>query len=259
MNQKPYLAILLLVLFFASPALLAQQPVVILGSGSSMPPYVIPDKDRGIALDVFRAAMAASHIRVNTRYANNAEVVRAFNDRNVDAVFVTNTNLTPGAYFSRLPLATFHNLAISLQDEHIEIEQVHDLADYKVGAFKLASKLMPPPFGDVVAAAKDYREYALQAEQVEDLFRGDRQVLVMDKTIFRYFLSQMKRKELRSANLRRAVHFNDVFEKRLYHAAFRSKAMRDQFDKGFDKIRENGRYERILQTYENLLADYLVR
>lgn len=259
MNQKSCLIVVLLMLSFVSSSLLAQQPVVTLGSGSSMPPYVIRDKGRGIALDVFRAAMAVTGIRVNTRYANNAEVVRAFNERHVDAVFVTSTSLTPDAFFSRLPLAILHNLVVSLDDEQVDIEQVSDLVNYRTGAFKLAAKLMPPPFGEVVAGAKDYREYALQIEQVEDLYRGDRQVLVMDKTIFRYFLSQLKRKNPRNPSYQREVHFDDLFEKRRYHAAFRSEAMRDQFDKGFDTIRENGRYERILRTYENLLADYLVR
>ena len=252
-------ALLLGLLLGGGCAAYGQPSKVMLGSGSSMPPYVIPDKGRGIALDVFRAAMAASNIQVDTMYANNAEVVQAFNEQRVDAVFVTNPKLTPDAHFSRLPLAVFHNLAISLHDENIDVQQIGELSNYRLGAFKLASKLMPSPFPETVSQTADYREYSLQLEQVEDLYRGDRQVLVMDKTIFRYFLSQMKRKNPRSPSYRRAVHFNDLFAKRRYHAAFRSEEMRDKFDQGFDAIRENGRYERILRTYENLLANYLVR
>lgn len=230
---------------------------ITLGSGISMPPYVIADKDRGIAIDVFRAVMDEVDIDVQIRYAGNAKVVSDFSNKYLDAVFIANRKMAPEAYFSRLPLVVFHNKGITLDKDDIRLAQIEDLSGYRIGAFRLASKLLPDPFAQTAASAEDYREYVLQDEQVQDLFRGERQVLVMDRTIFRYYLSQLRRQNRGSLIYRQPVTYHELFPKSQYFAAFHSEALRDRFDQGFDAIRVNGRYERILQVYESLLSDYL--
>ena len=67
-----------LLLLLVWPLTLLADQTITLGSGISMPPYVIADKDRGIAVDVFRAAMAEENIQVALRYGGNDEVLQAF-------------------------------------------------------------------------------------------------------------------------------------------------------------------------------------
>lgn len=248
-----------LLLLLVWPLTLLADQTITLGSGISMPPYVIADKDRGIAVDVFRAAMAEENIQVVLRYGGNVEVAQAFTDKRVDAVFVGKREQFPAAYFSALPLIVFHNQAITLRADNYTIDTVEALQPYRLGAFRLATQLMPEPYPEVVAAITDYREYTLQVEQVQDLFRRERQVLVMDRTIFRYFLSQLRRQNPASELYRQEQQYHDIFARSQYYAVFHSEMLRDSFDRGFQKIRDNGRYERILTVYQALLSDYLFR
>ena len=98
-----------LLLLLVWPLTLLADQTITLGSGISMPPYVIADKDRGIAVDVFRAAMAEENIQVALRYGGNDEVLQAFMNKRVDGVFVGKPEQFPEAYFSALPLIVFHN------------------------------------------------------------------------------------------------------------------------------------------------------
>lgn len=235
------------------------EKTITLGTGVSMPPYVIADKERGIAVDLFRAAMQQAGLEVDVEYSDNAGVIRLFQQQAVDSIFAANPDLTPGAHFSELPLIVFHNQAIVLADSGIELQQLEALKPYRIGAFKLASKLLPAPFADIARDAEDYREYSMQLEQVQDLFRAERDVLVMDRTIFRYFLSQLRRQNPTSELYRQPFHYFDLFPKSRYYAVFKSAELKQAFDQGFVAIRNNGRYERILRTYQALLSDYLFR
>lgn len=248
---------LFLLLFW--PSVVFADQAVTLGAGVSMPPYVIADKDRGIVVDLFRAALEEENIQIVLRYASNDQVLQGFVDKQLDAVFVASREQLPEAYFSRLPLVVFHNQAITLHADNYTIDKVEALQPFRVGAFRMANKLLPEPYPEVAAAITDYREYTLQVEQVQDLFRRERQVLVMDRTIFRYFLSQLRRQNPASELYRQEQQYHDIFARSQYYAVFHSEMLRDSFDRGFQKIRDNGRYERILTVYQALLSDYLFR
>jgi len=248
----------LCILLTGTLAVQAQQTIT-MGTGISMPPYVIAAKDRGIAVDLFRAAMEQVGIKVKIAYDDNANVLDSFNDRALDVIFVANRELAPNAYFSNLPLVVFHNQAVALEGGDVKLERVRDLRYYRLGGFRLASKLLPAPFAATSERAVDYREYVQQIEQVQDLFRKDRQVLVIDSTIFRYYLSQLRRQNPSSEMYRQQYKYFDLFPKSRYFAVFHDPDMKKAFDEGFAKIRKNGRYERILRTYQALLSDYLFR
>ena len=248
----------LCILLTGTLAVQAQQTIT-MGAGISMPPYVIAATDRGIAVDLFRAAMDQVGISVNIEYDNNENIVSAFNEQALDAIFVANQDLAPNAYISDLPLVVLHNQAVALKASDVQLEKIRDLRYYRLGAYRLATKLLPPPFAATSKRAVGYREYVQQIEQVEDLFRQDQQVLVIDSTIFRYYLSQLRRQSPSSQVYRQQYEYFDLFPKSRHFALFHNPDMKNAFDEGFAKIRENGRYERILRTYQALLSDYLFR
>lgn len=233
--------------------------VISLGSGMSMPPYVIADKNRGIAIDLFRAAMAEENIETVVSYDDNRSIADKFNNNSIDAIFIANKKVTPNAYFSELPLIVFHNFAIALQSSDVTLNTSRDLRYYRLGAFRLAKKLLPPPFASATEHSPDYREYKLQIEQVQDLFRGERQVQVMDQTIFRYYLSQLRHQQPGSDLYRQEFKYYDLFPKSRYFAVFHTLEMKQAFDRGFAKVLSSGKHQRILQTYQALLSDYLFR
>lgn len=233
--------------------------VISLGSGISMPPYVIADKNRGIAIDLFRAAMAEEGIEISVSYKDNASIADDFNKKQLDAIFIANRKVTPNAHFSELPLVVFHNFAIALTSSEVTLNSSRDLRYYRLGAFRLARKLLPPPYAAAAGHSPDYQEYKLQVKQVKDLFNGERQVQIMDQTIFRYYLSQLRRQHPTSDIYRQQYQYFDLFPKSRYFAVFQNLEMKQAFDRGFAKIIESGKHQRVLKTYQALLSDYLFR
>lgn len=233
--------------------------IISMGAGNSIPPYVIPEKDRGIVVDIFREAMLQEDIDTEFVYSDNSSNTTAFNEGKLGVLLIANRATTPDAYFSSKPLVVFSNQAIVLKASKIILKDVSDLGGYRLGAFRMAQRFLPEPYAATVKKSPSYREYPQQAQQVSDLFHHDRQVLIIDHLIFRYYVSQMRRQDPSSDVYHQEYEYFDLFPKTRYFAAFRDQSMRDAFDRGFAKLKKSGRYERILATYQSLLDGYLFR
>lgn len=249
-----------LLCFLASPNTHAQTAdAVRVGCGGSIPPYVIRQNDRGIVLDILRRAMQTQNKTIDVRYDNNSNNVTAFNKGELDIACITSASASPDALFSRQPLIVFHNVAISLSSRKVSLSGISSLGDYRIDAFNLASRLLPGNFAAEAARSPAYRELAEQKKQVEALFRGDTDVIILEQTIFRYFLSQLRRNDPNNATYQQAYQYHDLFPPTYYYAAFHSKQLRDSFNMGMGILIDSGEQDKILQSYERLLADYLIR
>jgi polar amino acid transport system substrate-binding protein len=173
----------------------AQADVAVhVGTSLSIPPYVITHNNSGITLDLTREALAVSGLDSDVHYGSNAQNIDDFNQGKLNALLVTQPQLTPNAFFSSEPVMIFHNVVITLKRADHNIEKVSDLAGLRIGAFSLAKQLLPKPFAISVDLAPSYSEYTQQIEQVESLYNGDRDVIIMDRLIFRYYLSKLRHK-----------------------------------------------------------------
>ncbi len=254
------LCLLLLMCFpvFVSLSVRAD-PAVLVGCSLSVPPYVIRQNHRGITLDLLRQALAHTGLSMRMHYDSNEANVDAFNQGRLDALCITNRASTPNAFFSAQPLMTFRNVAISLESRDIGLVGMNDLSRYRVQGFSLASRLLPDDFSAAVAKAPSYVEQADQMEQVRALFRDETDVVVMEYTIFRYFLSQLRRAEPENRAYQQPYRHAELFRPTEYHAAFRSEVIRDRFDAGHRQLKASGEEQRITDAYQQLLDDYLFR
>ncbi len=229
------------------------------GCGNSIPPYVIRQNDRGIVLDILRRALQTQNKTIDVRYDNNTNNVIAFNKGELDIACITSLTASPNALFSRQPLIVFHNIAISLSSRKVSLTDVSSLGNYSITAFNLASQLLPDNFAAEAARSPAYRELAEQQKQVEALFNGETDVIILEQTIFRYYLSQLRRNYPNNPVYQQPYQYHDLFTPTYYYAAFHSKQLRDAFDIGMDILIDSGEQDKILQSYERLLADYLIR
>lgn len=246
-----------LTLFLFSSHLWAES--LVLGCGNSQPPYVIPQNDRGIALELMKRIMSAQGYQLSTQYDSTSILVKRFNNREIDILCVANPTVTPNAYFSTSPLMVFHNEAISLSKNNIELSSISQLSQYRVGAFNFARRLAPEPFADSVSKSPEYREYPLQEQQVADLYSGKVDVIIIDRMIFRYFLSKLRRANPGDQTLKAAFTSHPLFHPTRHYAAFHSEGIRDAFDMGMKDMHKSGEYDRVINSYEKLLSDYLFR
>lgn len=232
---------------------------LLLGCGDSLPPHVIPQTERGIALDVIRRAFQRSGNELEVKYDTHSKLIDAFNHQQLDILCVSNSGATPDAFFSRYPILIFQNEGITLKRQGISLVSAKELSHHRVGAFNLARELLPAPFKASVNQSPLYREYDQQEEQVADLFNGELDVIIIDQMIFRYYLSKLRRANPKNPELKQAASYHRLFPQTHYFAAFHSEALRDTFDAGMQALHENGEYERIVDSYQQLLSDYLFR
>jgi polar amino acid transport system substrate-binding protein len=233
--------------------------VVHIGTSLSIPPYVITHNDSGIALDLTREALAASGLDSDVHYGNNAKNIDDFNQGNVNALLVAQPQLTPSAFFSSKPVMIFHNVIITLKRANYHIEKVSDLDGLRIGAFSLAKHLLPKPFTITADLAPSYTEYTQQIEQVEALYNGDCDAIIMDRLIFLYYLSKLRHKNPPDIRYQESYVAKELFEPSEYFMAFSNEAHRDAFDKGIAMLRSNGRYENIINSYQQTLSHYLIQ
>jgi len=238
----------------------AQADVVVhVGTSLSIPPYVIPHNNSGITLDLTSEALAASGLDSDVHYSSNAENVDDFNLGKLNALLVTQPQLTPKAFFSSEPVMIFHNVIITLKDAGYNIEKVSDLSDLRIGAFSLAKQLLPKPFAITADLAPSYIEYTQQIEQVEALYNGDCDAIIMDRLIFRYYLSKLRHRNPPDMRYQASYTAVELFEPSEYFMAFSNEEYRNAFDEGMATLRSNGRYENIINSYEQTLSRYLIQ
>ncbi len=248
----------LLPLFLLLFILPLRAEILVVGCNGYIPPYVIQQNDRGIILDILRAALSSQGYQLKISYGNNTDNVHAFNEGMLDVACISNVNASPEAYFSSQPLLEMQNLAVILDTPEVTINSVADLSRYRVSAFNNATHLLTAPYAAAVSRSPQYTEYSDQSRQVASLFSHQSDVLILDQTIFRYYLSQLRRLSPNDTRLHSQYRFRRLFDSYYYYIAFHSEAVRNAFDEGLRIIRENGDYQHIMESYQKLLADYLL-
>ena len=228
-----------------------------LGCGNSLPPYVIEHNDRGIALELMQRAMRRQGYRIEVLYGSNSDLAARFNRNELDILCISNREISPDAYFFAEPLLVFRNFGVSLANRRIRLADVSALADYRVGAFNFAQHLLPPPFSATVEQSPLYTEYTDQRSQVQDLFNGKVDVIVIDRMIFRYFMSRLRRTVPDDQALKARVEYHALFPDTRYFVAFHSAELRNAFDEGMKQLRRSGEHQQIIAAYDRILSEYL--
>lgn len=225
-------------------------------AGNSMPPYAIANSSKGIALERVNAALQNQGLELELVFGSNIENLRAFHSRGVDAILIA-TQASQNVFISRLPVMTLQNVGISLNA--LPINTIEDLQHYRLGAFSPASQLLPAPYASTVQLSPAYHEYPKQMEQVRSLFLGQNQVLVMERSIFRYFFSQLREQDPSNPKYRKQPHYYAIFPASQYYAGFHNQQLRDQFDNGLQSVVDSGEYQQVRARYERLMNEYLLR
>lgn len=213
-------------------------------TSASIPPYVIVDKDRGIVTDLMREAFVTEGDALQLVYATNRRAEEELLNRHVDGLY----NIpcaAGGTWFYSQPLVEYQNVVVTLESAHLEINNLRDLADTQLVAFQNAPLFLGPDFGAMARTNPNYQEVSHQALQVEMLFGGHAQAIVLDRRIFMYYFR-------RSATAQKSAdHYviHSLFPLMTRCAAFNDKDLRDALNRGLRKLRENGDYQRIVARY----------
>lgn len=225
---------------------------VTIAIGRSLPPYIIAEEQRGLEYDIVREALALEGHTLKPRFMALARVAKDLESGQADAAMTMRSDSGIKAFYSDSHI-TYRNYAITLANRDIRLDSIKDLADKSVMAFQNASLYLGPAYAAVVSANPYYREEARQELQPTMLFLGRIDVVIADRFIFGWFANDPEVKA--KVDTTQAVRFHPIFAPTEYHVAFRDAALRDSFNAGLKKLRENGIYGKIIARYSGFLKE----
>lgn len=226
----------------------AHADVVTMAFGEKIPPFVFPETNSGIELEVIGEALAYRGHQLKPQYYAFARVPQAFKSKKVDGCMTDlGENLQPyGGYYGN-PAVFYDNVFITLKERHIVINKPSDLLGLSVIAFQGAVKRYPEWLGPVKKAGK-YYEQNDQELQVLTLNAGRYDVVLSDRNIFKYFALQLVKEQdfhPKPVEEHRFAKFNPMN----YRPVFRSEKVRNDFNAGLKHLKEIGRYQAIYDHY----------
>lgn len=221
----------------------AAGPELSVAVSPDIPPYVMQSATKGIEVDLVREALPDFTVRfIQLPYS---ELETAVPQKQAD-VAVGVQQVKEGVFYSK-EFITFTNYAISKTAAGFKIEHVADLKNHKVLAWQDAYLELGPEFEHLFSPQspqrKNYVEIADQKEQVRMFWRDASDVIVIDSSIFRYFSGEM-------GHSMNEVTFHALFPAvTSFKVGFKDSAVRDEFNRGLEKLCQSGYYARVLERY----------
>lgn len=216
--------------------------------GEKIPPFCFPESDSGIELEVIGEALAFRGHTLEPRYFPLARVPLAFRRGEVDAAMTDlGQDLSEaGAHYGN-PAVIYHNVFVSLKSRHLDIKKPEDIKGLSIVAFQGAAQRYPEWLAE---SQKDglYFEQNNQELQVLGLNKGRYDLVLSDRSIYRYFELLLERTSLFKA---KSVDMHQFTEEdpQNYRPVFRDPQIRDDFNAGLEQLKASGRYQAIYDHY----------
>lgn len=229
------------------------------GVSFSIPPWVMKDTNAGIELDLLNAAFADSPFKIKPVYVPFALAFDLFDAGKLDGVINAKPGVAKHGFLSE-PVVTFQNVAISLANKGFpEDIDINFLSNKSVVAFQKARSLLGPEFEALADNNPAYQEIGKQQLQINLLFVRNVDFIVMDRSIFGYYWEQAIRNQALSNihfNFDRNVRIHYIFPPSPYGFLFKDETLRDTFNKALRGMRDNGKYDEIINKYNHLIRLY---
>ena len=221
---------------------------VVMAFGEKIPPFCFPESDSGIELEIIGEALAFKGHQLKPRYYPLARVPLTFRQGEVDAAMTDlGQDLSEiGAHYGN-PAVVYQNVFITLKGRKLSINKPGDLKGLSVVAFQGAAKRYP----EWLAASEQaglYFEQNNQELQVLGLNKARYDVVLSDRSIFRYFELLLERTTLFKAKSVQMHEFTEV-DPDDYRPVFRDSQIRDDFNAGLKHLKDTGRYQEIYDHY----------
>jgi len=218
--------------------------------GKSLAPYIIEENNTGAELLIIKEALAFEGHELVPVYTQLSRVSLMFDQNKVDAAhrYVRKDKKNNVLFYGNVTLE-YHDVFFTLEERNITIERPSDLKSYTLLSFQDAKKHYPKWLPE------DYRHSQMpeQINQVKLLQLGLVDIVLSDKTIFSYN-SKLYRSSSDEVLKDMRMHiFTSPYE---YNPVFKSKKIAKAFNRGLDKLKQNGRYSEIIA--KSLQADIAI-
>jgi len=218
-------------------------------AGLSKPPFVIAEDDGGMQLEIIEAAFAKSNQIVRFTYLPLNRHMDVLHHREFDGIITLSEHENEWGICLSKPYIVYQNVVVTLTEPANKIEGFSDLAKLKVAAFQNATRFLGKEYYDVFKGAANYTEIANQKSQVNLLFSGRVDALVMDINIFKHLLANQRLQEPQNTVYKQEFFTHFLFKPRAYTAGFKDKSLCALFDQGINSIIADGSYQEIIDSY----------
>lgn len=162
--------------------------------GSKIPPYVLPEDDTGIELDIIRAALAYKGHTLKPMYFQLYKVPIVLKENLVDAAMTDlGMDLSSHGYYAN-PAVVYNNVFITLKKNNYQIDTPEDLSSLILTSFQGAVKRYPK-WLEPVKAKYNYFEQNNQSLQVLVLHKQRVDVILSDINIYKYNVLKLQKEK----------------------------------------------------------------
>jgi len=218
--------------------------VIELVTGLPKPPFIMDKDGNGLQLELIKAALAFSNIEVKFVAMPLGRNITGFLRRNADGVITLIPEYKHPSLHLSIPYVTYQNVAISLVEKQFSIVNISDLSNKNIMAFQNAKKFLGEEYNEAITYTMGYREVHDQELQIENLFLRRAEVIILELNIFKWFI-----KNAHEALYSKPFSVHYIFDEKNYSVGFKSKDIRDKFNQGIQKMREDGSYQMIIDSY----------
>ena len=242
MIKKYFLALI----FIAS---MAHAEEVKVAFGKSKPPFVIDDSQSGIEVSLAKEAFKRAGFSIKEIFVTNKRLVAELKDHSVEASVSVQKD-QPEFYYSG-DFTTFDNYAVTKKKKNYKIESFEDLKGKSIISWQNApADLKNEKFTAMLKSGElDLKEQPIQILQVKTFLTDRADVIIIDKTILRYLTNKYK-KEMGLTEQETEFDYHKLFPGTTsFYVGFRDKDLMEKFDKALTGMKNDGTYNKIIESY----------
>ncbi|PKF62985.1 hypothetical protein CW745_06045 [Psychromonas sp. psych-6C06] len=257
---KCCITVILFITFSTCSPLFAKNQVKV-AFGNSLLPWVMPDQDRGILVDLARASFDKSPYQMLPVYYPYARRIKAYKSGHVDVV----TDITPQVVVEEKLIGYlsdrfyyYENVVISLSEKSFKINSLKDISSLRILAWQGAIETLGTEYALMALSNPFYKETFNQQSQVEMLFKKRTDVIQLDTQIFHYLRHKLAQEGKIDTYAR--VDYAPILGRNYCAFLFRDEVTRDAFNKEVRAlIKQEEKIQRIYKHYTNHLTDITFR
>lgn len=237
-----FLKFVALIFSFLSCTTLHAKEVVQLAVANTRLPYIDPNNNSGVELDILKDAFRRMDCELKLIYVPSADLPKKIIDSDIQAINSVYQIKTIPLFYSN-PTIYYANRAIFLKKRNLKINSIQDLSHYSVAAFANAKFYLGDSFKKAVELNKYYTEYKDQSIQAKLLISGRVDVVIADVNIFKHHLEKIKLQKIE-------LGYAEIFTPSPYKVAFKDEKLKNRFNKALDEMRADKTFDKILETYK---------
>ena len=244
------IAFVFVLFVFIHPKILwAQGKHIEMLAGLSKPPFVLAEEDKGMQIEIIEAAFAQGNQLVRFTYLPLSRHLDVLHGREFDGIITLADHEKEWGICLSKPYIVYQNVIVTLEESALTINELDDLVNLKVAAFQNATRFLGDKYNSTFKNSVNYTEVADQKSQINLLFSGRVDALVMEVSIFKHLLANKRYKNSNSKiyNKKFVTHF--LFNPNAYSAGFKNQQLCQQFDQGINAIIADGSYQQIIDSY----------